>query len=165
MTPLTRLLLLSFSDPTLHHRLATHRPSLFPSISGSLGQCLLQLAAHIMNRKGREEAAASAASEFQDGTQQWQRPPCGGDKPKSGVSTTLTPTKQLGKEWDLLYYAQKLSAMASKSAVEDCVSPSDQDTVNTDGADIFETNDISGGMHEMAVNPEDGAMMILPNPP
>lgn len=48
--------------------------------------------------------------------------------------------------------------------MEDYVSPSNQNIVNTDGAEIFEAEDISGGMHDMAVNSDDGAMRILPNP-
>lgn len=77
---------------------------------------------------------------------------------KRSVSNTPKPPKQLGKEplWHMLYYTQKLSVVASQSAVEDCVSPSAQDSVIPAGAAMFGEDDISAGIHGMAVDPENG---------
>lgn len=58
------------------------------------------------------------------------------------------PPKQLGREMNLIYYAQRLSAVTSQSAVEDYVSPSDQDTESTDGANMLEAAVVSGDMHD-----------------
>lgn len=46
--------------------------------------------------------------------------------------------------------------MSGQPAVEDFVFPSDQDIGSTDWADMLEAADISGAMHGMTVNPEDG---------